>query len=170
MATPRFDLPFCDCRWLERAAHDPDCPIEFDPRLNEYNLLTSNGGMMGIYHCPFCSGRAPESLRAKMFETVSVEETHRLHHLTMNLKTEKDVRAALGEPTDLYDPGATSIGPDKSGEPGEIRTWKTMRYSNQSATAVINVNVDRHGKVTISWRGKHIGSPKEANGDKLNEA
>jgi hypothetical protein len=35
------DLPFCDCQWLERAAHDRDNPIEFDPELNEYNLKTS---------------------------------------------------------------------------------------------------------------------------------
>ena len=58
-AMPREDLPFCDCKWLERAAHDAHCPVEFDPELNEYNLKTSDGGSMRIYHCPFCAGRAP---------------------------------------------------------------------------------------------------------------
>src|SRR4051812_30625219 len=76
---PRDDLPFCDCGWLERAAHDPRCPVEFDPELNEYNVRTSNGESMRIYHCPFCAGRAPEAVRAQMFATVSVEETMRLH-------------------------------------------------------------------------------------------
>jgi hypothetical protein len=131
MNTPRDDLPFCDCRWLERAARDPHCPIEFDPELNEYNLKTSNGGSMRIYHCPFCAGRAPESLRAQMFATVSPEETIRLHQLTKNLETEKQFLAHLGEPTHVFDPGATMREPDKDGKPGEIRTCKSLRYNNQ---------------------------------------
>ena len=61
----RKDLPFCDCHWLERAAHDPDNPIQFDPELNEYNLKASGGHSLRIYHCPFCAGRAPESLQAQ---------------------------------------------------------------------------------------------------------
>ena len=159
---PRDDLPFCDCRWLERAAHDPTCPVEFDPELNEYNLKTSNSHSMRIYHCPFCAGRAPESLRAQMFATVSPEETLRLHQLTKDLKTEADVFTHLGEPTHTFDPGATCIEPDDDDKPGEIRTCKSLRYDNHSDTATINVNVGRHGKVRISFFGKYVGKPNKA--------
>ena len=109
---PRDDLPLCDCRWLERAAHDPDNPIEFDPELNEYNLKTPKGHSLRIYHCPFCAGRAPESLRGQMFATVSSEETVRLHQLTKDLKTEAEVLSSLGKPTYVFEPGMTSSEPD----------------------------------------------------------
>jgi len=156
---PRDDLQFCDCGWLERAARDPHCPIEFDPELNEYNLKTANGGSWRIYHCPFCSGRAPESLRGQLFAAVSSEETFRLHQLTKNLKTEDEVLAHLGEPTHVFDPGATSEEREKDGKPNEIRTFRSLQYDNQSDTATIRVNVNRHGKVSISFSGKYIGRP-----------
>ena len=157
---PRDDLPFCECRWLERAAHDPNCLIEFDPELNEYNLKTTNGGSMLFYHCPFCSGRAPESLRGQMFATVTHEETTRLHQLTKDLKTESDVVALLGEPTHTFDPGVVSWSREEDDKPREITTCKALRYDDHSETATINVNVGRHGKVRISFTGKYIGPRK----------
>ena len=117
---------------------------------------------MRIYHCPFCAGRAPESLRARMFATVSPEETIRLHQLTKALKTEGDVLAFLGEPTHTFDPGATCAEPDEGDKPGEIRTCKSLRYDNHSETATINVNVGRHGKVRISFSRKYVGKPTKA--------
>jgi hypothetical protein len=162
MTMPADDLPLCQCRWLERAAHDPTCPIEFDPELNEYNLKTSDGGSMRIYHCPFCAGRAPESLRALMFATVSCEETFRLHQLTKKFKTEDDVLTCLGPPTHVFDPGIASTTPDDGDKPGEIRACKSLRYDNHSETATINVNVGRHGQVSISFSGKYLGKPNKS--------
>ena len=154
---PREDLPFCDCGWLERAARDGTCAIHFDPELNEYHLTATDGGSFLIYHCPFCAGRAPESLRAQMFATVSPEEATRLHRLTQNLKTEKQVLKLLGVPTEIFDPGEMNFAPDKDDKPGEIRAWKSLRYANYSDTATINVNVDRHGKVHTLLSGKYLG-------------
>ena len=107
---PREDLPSCDCRWLERAAHDPDNPIEFDAEL-EYNLKTQRRHSWRIYHCPCCAGRAPESLRGQMFAEVSSEESARLHKLIKDLKTERDVIAALGAPTRVLD--RERLGPNQ---------------------------------------------------------
>jgi hypothetical protein len=115
---------------------------------------------MRIYHCPFCAGRAPESLRGQMFATVSPEETIRLHQLTKNLKTEEDVLASLGAPTHVFDPGEVAVEPQKDGQAREIRTWKSLEYDNHSDSASIRVNVDRQGKVRISFFGKYIGKPK----------
>lgn len=158
---PREDLPFCDCQWLERAAHDPDNPIEFDPELNEYNLKTPRGQSLRIYHCPFCAGRAPKSLRGQMFAEVSSEESARLHNLIKDLKTEMDVIKALGEPTHVLDPGATCTDPEKDGKPGEIHTYKTLRYEALSETAVVDANIDRRGNASISLFGKYIGKPEK---------
>ncbi len=155
---PREDLPFCDCQWLERAAHDVHCPVEFDSELNEYNFKTADGGSMRIYHCPFCAGRAPASLRARLFAEISHPETSRLHRLTKGLKTEADVLAALGEPTHVFDPGIISSDASRQGEPARVRSFRSLRYDGLSDTATINVTVKRDGKASISFSGKYIGS------------
>lgn len=161
MAMPRNDLPFCDCRWLERAARDPRCPIEFDAELNEYKLKTSNGSMC-LYHCPFCAGRAPESLRARLFATISDEETTRLFALTKGFRTEDDVRRGLGDPTHVFEPGGTMMTAEKDGDPREVRAWKSLRYENYSDTATINVNVDQQGNVRIAFMEKTLPKPSPA--------
>jgi len=161
---PRTDLPFCECRWLERAAHDPHCAIEFDPEVNEFHLQTTGGGFMRIFHCPFCAGRTPESLRAQMFATVSTEETTRLHLLTKDLKTEEEVRACLGEPTCVLEPGETVERGESEDRQGEIRACKTLRYNALSDTATINVNVGRYGKVGIWFSGKYVGNRPRTEG------
>lgn len=154
----RDDLPFCECRWLERAAHDPQCPIEFDPELREYNLKFGSHSLR-IYHCPFCAGRAPESLRKHLFAVVPPEETARLHLLTKDLKTEKEVREKFGEPTHVFEYGGSMQEAGKDGVPGEIRTWPAIRYDNYSETATIGVRIGRQGKISISFMPKYLGRP-----------
>ena len=144
----------------ERAAHDPDNPIEFDPELNEYNLKTPHGHSLRIYHCPFCAGRAPDSLRGQMFADVSSEEAIRLHKLIKDIKTEGDVISALGEATYVVDPGTTCADPDKDGKPGKIHTFKTLRYealSDDGPGSSKRISTGM-GKLS-SFYGKYIGKP-----------
>ena len=163
MGMPREDLPYCECNWLERAAQDPTCSVEFDPELNEYNLKTTSGGSMRIYHCPFCSGRAPDSLRGQLFAEVTPDETIRLHQLTKDFKTEDDVRKALGEPTNEFEPGIISQSAPKEGEAPVITASKSLIYEQHSKTATINVAVGRHGRVSINFSGQYIGRKKKDN-------
>lgn len=159
MSMPRDDLPFCECRWLERAAHDPHCPVEFDPELNEYNLKTTDGGSMRIYHCPFCSGRAPESLRSRMFSEVTATEASRLHLLTKDITTETELRAVLGDPTRTFEPGVTTTEAEVEGQAPVAHTAKTLHYKQHSETTTITATVSRDGRVRISFRGKYVGPP-----------
>ena len=159
---PRDDLPFCDCRWLERAAHDPDNPIEFDPDLNEYNLKTPKGHSLRIYHCPFCSGRAPESLRAQMFATIPSAETVRLHKLLQSIRSEADAIRVLGQPTRILEPGGTSTEPERDGRPSYVHLYRTLRYESVSDSALVDVHIDQYGKSTASVCGKYLGKPPKA--------
>ena len=158
---PRKDLPFCDCRWLEHAAHNPNVPIEFDAESHEYRLKTLNGSSMPLYHCPFCSGRAPESLRHQMFADVSPEESERLQHLIKHIKTEGDAVRVLGEPTRVLEPGGGHTEREKDDTPGYIHLYRTLRYEAVSDTAVVDIHVDQNGRVFISLFGQYLGkSPK----------
>jgi hypothetical protein len=96
-----------------------------------------------------------------MFAEVSSEESARLHNLIKDLKTEMDVIKAFGEPTHVLDPGARCTDPEKDGKPGEIHTYKTMRYEALSETAVVDANIDRRGNASISLFGKYIGKPQK---------
>ena len=156
---PREDLPLCDCRWLERAARDPDNPIQFDPELNEYNLKTPRGHSLRIYHCPFCAGRAPESLRAQMWATVPSEESDRLQNFIKNIKTEADAIRIFGDPTRVLEPGGSHTEPERDDAPSYIHLYKTLRYAAVSDTAVVHVHVDQNGKVFISLFGRYLGKP-----------
>lgn len=155
---PREDLPFCDCRWLERAAHDPSCPVEFDPQLNEFSLKTANGGSMNIYHCPFCAGKAPQSLRSRLFAEITAEETCRLHLLTKDICTVTDLRSVLGEPTQTLEPGIIRTDAEEGCLAPAVHAFTSMRYEQHSDTAVIDASVSQDGRVRISFRGKYIGS------------
>src|SRR5207248_1969058 len=120
---PREDLPFCDCRWLERAAHDPDNPIQFDHELNEYNLRTPRGHSPRIYHCPFCAGRAPESLRAQLWATVPPEESDRLRELIKDIRTESDAIRTFGASTDILEPGGSCTEAEREDTPSYIHLY-----------------------------------------------
>lgn len=161
MGIPRADLPPCDCGWFEQAARDPDCSVEFDPMLNEYNLKTANGGSMRMYHCPFCAGRAPESLRCQMFAEIPLSETHRLRALTREIKTEEDALRVLGQPKHRYDPGAFSLAPEREGQAPEMKCYLTLIYDQHSATADIHVTIDHSGRTSVSFQGRYIGLPTD---------
>ena len=160
---PRDDLPFCDCQWLERAAHDPDNPIVFDSQLNEYNLKTASGHSLRVYHCPFCAGRAPESLRAQMFATVSPEEAERLHKVLQQVHSEADAVRVFGKPTHILDPGGRCTEPERDGRPSYIHLQRTLRYESVSDTAVVDVHIDQYGQTTASLCGKYLGGHRSPN-------
>ena len=68
----------CDCLVLERAADDPNVPVLFDSKMNEYHMVHADGqGHTIIRHCFFCGGKAPQSKREALFARVLHEELRR---------------------------------------------------------------------------------------------
>jgi len=99
----------CVCRYLTNAAADPQSPIVFDPRLNEYNFVYPDpcadgtcgvgNASLRIYHCPFCGGAAPASKRHLLFAIISPEEQQRLDPLLAEIKSVEDAFRVLGAPS-----------------------------------------------------------------------
>ena len=56
-AMPPKRKDVCDCGVLESASKEPDHPIRWDERMNEYFIAHGKSGRMMIYYCPFCGGR-----------------------------------------------------------------------------------------------------------------
>src|SRR6185503_20397375 len=72
MQPKRKDI--CDCGVLEKASQEPNHPIRWDEKLNEYFIAYRSGGRMMVYYCPFCGGSTPQSRRASLFAHVTHEE------------------------------------------------------------------------------------------------
>src|ERR1041384_3533822 len=122
----KTELP-CDCGSLAHAAREPALPIEFDPRLNEFNFLYATGKMR-IYHCPFCGGKAPESLRRNLFVQIPRAEADRLFRLTDGLKTVAEVLEALGPPDRDSPRGVVVSEPDSADQPPRTVARRTLVY------------------------------------------
>lgn len=156
---PNPKAPPCGCKWFEQAANDPDIPIVFDTNFKEYHLVhEQNKGYSLFHHCPFCGGRAPESLRGSQFAHVSSKELIRLSALTAPFLTEEDVRSALGEPDHTHAISGSSTTRNNPAEtPETTLEGRCLIYKNLSETAEVRVKIDRYGKLTFAYSGKYIG-------------
>jgi hypothetical protein len=145
---------------LELQANQPDSPIRFDPKLNEYHFIyrtsTSEETMMMIYHCPFCGGRMPNSRRDDLFHRLTRAEQHSLSELTKAMRTVQDVTAAFGEPEIRQPIGMVITTPEKDGKPETTQSYPMMIYTTLSETANIHVTVYPTDKVAISFQGKGL--------------
>jgi hypothetical protein len=138
----------CSCGYLQRMSKKPDLPIKFNSALSEYQIdyPTSRGGIghLIIYHCPFCGGAAPESIRANLFTNIPGSEVVRLKKLVAECQTIEDVLTKLGKPdTDMNVPD-DGIG------------HRQLIYKKLSKLAEVQIT-DNNGSIQISFLGKYLG-------------
>jgi hypothetical protein len=153
---PDPTVPRCDCGWLEDAAGDPSIPVVFDELTGEFQIVRS-GEMQGrspIYHCPFCGGSAPESKRGELFERITPEEMYRLHQLTEGVRNVSEAIAKFGEPEEDLPNGHAETPRPRDGEPPRTQWFRTLRYSNLSSTAIVDVVVHVNDRVQFGFMPK----------------
>lgn len=149
----------CGCGWLERESNEPESPVRFDPVLNEYEIVRSDGGTLSVYHCPFCGGRVPESKRKLMFAHISQREQDRLREMIANPRTIEDAIQKLGQPDS--DTCGSVDTPEREGRPPTFELQRQLRFEKLSDTADVYVTERKDGRVSIMFLGKYIGLPKE---------
>ena len=151
----------CTCNYLESAVRDKDSPIRFDSRMNEFKFeYTSSDGVKGslrIYHCPFCGGAAPASLRATLFATIPSAELGRLRTLTANIKTIQDVLDHLGKPDVDHPAGITITTPANGAQPPTTESFRVLTYLGLSDVAEIHITDYVNKGLRVSYQGKYIG-------------
>jgi hypothetical protein len=157
----------CTCDYLQKGASNPDHPIEFDARLNEFLIVTRNDAgdvkaKYSIYHCPFCGGKTPESLRDRLFATVTDAEDHRLRELFEQAKSVEDVILLLGAPDREHSNGYGIQSPERDGQPPLRMRHRTLHYTSLSQTADVMVVDYPSSRVGIMIQGKYIGTPDES--------
>ena len=159
MSTHTQDRESCECGWLQRAATDPEHPVKFDHRLNEFNIVKGERRIR-IYHCPFCGGKTPESLAATFFAHVSTDEQERLLQLVAALEFAAHIFTKLGQP-DRDDPvGAVTGMPVPVGhQVTQFSSFRVLTYSKLSPVADLLVHLHPDGRVaTFRVMAKYIGN------------
>ena len=63
------------CKLMTDMIDDPRFPVEYGPLFREYGISELEDGDPGIvqqrmFHCPWCGGKLPESLRSEWFERI----------------------------------------------------------------------------------------------------
>ena len=154
----------CTCKQLENSAADPNTPIQYDPDLNEYNIILSGRvgsyGSMRIYHCPFCGGLAPKSRREELFALVTDTEYERLRSMTRGINSVDDALRILGPPCsdDAITFPEGYVWPVERGAKTPVRALTFTRLS-EVANVQVSVNDDKSAEVTVG--PKYIGPLKK---------
>jgi hypothetical protein len=148
----KTDAP-CDCGLLDRAAKDPKLPIEFDAKLNEFHVVCAQG-FMTIYHCPFCGGKAPESLPRDLFKRIPDEEARRLLGLNKDFKNADEVIAALGPPDADQPLGVVIEHHEPDGRPPRATAHRVLVCTRLSEAADVYVTVYPGDGVEFALQGK----------------
>ena len=151
---PHKEKGTCKCEWLERAADEPKCPVEFDAELNECHLVIGPKDYMIIYYCPFCGGSAPKSRRDRLFHTLTDAEQQRLVTLTKDMHTVEDVTHAFGEPDIRQPVGIVITEQERDGKPETTQSYPVLIYTKLSDIADVHVKVYPTDRVGISFQGK----------------
>jgi hypothetical protein len=149
----------CTCGYLERAANDPDLPIAFDACLREYHFWYQVPGdempsFLVIYHCPFCGGAAPKSLRASLFHVVPEAERARLLKRFEMIRTLRDAEEQLGKPDEDNPHGSTSRYPEEGSCPPRDEIHRTYLYRSLSEVAEVVFTEHADGNVSTTFSGK----------------
>ena len=145
--------PECHCHALERFADDPNCPIEFDKKLNEYQIV-ANGHLWLIRYCPFCGNLAPPSKRDSLFAKMTPDEFARIRDLVAGLRTVKEVLATFGVPDDDIANGGFREFPETTDRPSIRQAFRQLTYRGLSPTVSVMVSVHSSGLVEFGFSGK----------------
>lgn len=145
--------PECHCHTLERSANDPNCPIEFDEKLNEYQIVLNDHRWL-IRYCPFCGNLAPPSKRSSLFAKMTPSEFARVRDLVAGLRTVEEVLAKFGVPDDDIANGGFREFPESADRPPMKQVFRQLTYRGLSPTVNVTVSVHPSGLVEFGFSGK----------------
>jgi hypothetical protein len=152
----------CFCGSLERSADDPESPLVFDAKTNEFQIIKETGhgrSELIVRYCFSCGGSAPVSKRGQLFAWVSGEEKIRLARLCADIRTIEDAARSFGAPDDDY-PMMTEATSEDGRRESTIH--RSIVYSGLSETADVRFTHVVGDRVSVSFSGKSLEEKKVA--------
>ena len=145
----------CHCGTVESLAADRQFAIEYDKKLNEYNLVSRDETFYyRLYFCFFCGGKLPESKRASLFTEPSAEEMKEVARILSDVTSIQQAIQILGKPDEIVKaPKASSRENRKSG----VNYKKHHRYLRRWKTLDLTVREREDGSIDSAFTGKYKG-------------
>jgi hypothetical protein len=145
----------CKCGTVEELAAERKSPIEYDKKLNEYNLVAGSGKIRyRLYFCFFCGGRLPESDRTGLFTEPSQEEAKEVAQLTGKVASLQQAIQVLGKPDE-------TVKAPKS-VPDGVEYTRHHRYLSRWRTLDLTVRERKDGSIDIAFTGKYRGKSSDS--------
>lgn len=149
----------CTCKYLERAADEPENPIVFHQQTGEFHFSYTDPAdgvpqMLIIYHCPFCGGAAPPSKRETLFHVVPHAESNRLLEILHACKNLDDVFATFGQPDQDTPAGSSFTTFEDKGSPPQVVFQRLLIFQNVSDVADLHITERPDGMIGYSVVGK----------------
>ena len=145
------------CPCIQSHAGDPDGPIHWDARLEEFSLLVERDGWKHFHlmnFCPWCGTRLPKSRRFLQYTLMSEADANAIEEKLRGATTASEVIARLGEP-DRTLPGWTP-DPDRKKLYGMKKVLRVLNYYRLSPTVRIAVQEYEDGSIHVDYSGQLI--------------
>lgn len=160
------DKKTCECGHPERWAADPVWPVEFDERMNEYNLV-HDGVKAVMRYCYWCGGRLPESKRSSFFTKPDETERAEVQSLLADAKTAEDVFRVLGSPDETHERKESTKRAYTDTK--TIRWKRTFRYLTRWKTLILDVHEMPNGTISYSTFGHPTADAAQGKDDSTNQ-
>jgi hypothetical protein len=147
----------CECGYPEKWAKDPAFPVEYDPHVEEYQIV--HGGKRRwrfiMRYCPWCGGRL-RSNRDRLFTTPSEAEKQEVVSLLAGAKSVEDVLRILGQPDEAHS------WDDMDSDPAsccgcELKWVRDFKYLSRWTTLNVDILELGDGSITFAISGKYAG-------------
>lgn len=147
----------CHCGTVESLASDRHSPIEYDKKLNEYNLVwRGEKASYRLYFCFFCGGKLPESKRASLFTEPSAEEMKEVAQILGNVKSIQQALQILGEPDNTVQ--APKVSSQDNGK-SDVNYKRHHFYLRRWKTLDLTIRERKDGSIDSAFTGKYKGKP-----------
>ena len=141
----------CRCGTAEQLLADPQCPIEHDEELHEYNLVSRDSKVRyRMYYCIFCGGKLPESKRGGLFTEPSKKEIKEVQKLLSKITSTQQAIGVLGQP----DETVKAPKPSARENGGAIQYKRHHRYWSRWQTLDLTIREREDGSFDSAFTGK----------------
>jgi hypothetical protein len=148
----------CECpQWVEWA-NDPFFPVWYNPRMNEYVLISGKlaADCTVIYYCVFCGGSRPKSRRGEFFTMPSDEDLAVARTLLQLITDTTIMRSILGEPDEIFDWWTDDSG-ELTRHPDAPVYKRQYRYRSRWRTLQVTIQEFEDGHLRFALSGQPKG-------------
>ena len=147
-------MNICECKHIENYSRDPEVPIGYDSKFNEYsiNFGVDGGCKIFLTYCFNCGGLLPKSKRSDYFTKPDQDLVKKYKEKLKGVKSVGEIIKILGEPDSQFD------GPPIQEKDKEIYGIKEQKrqfdYTKLSSTFVLSVSEYVDGTFDYCFFGK----------------